>query len=134
MWGATVVICVSAGGGIEHASYHREVHIAVEKRRRVTISHKAGALVVRIARNNDRPLYMILLAAFTAGFLIFAWVFGRGLTRITSATDVLYLLPFIAFILVWYTLGLRLGLWRAFGVEEIRISNGMFQWTRTALR
>jgi hypothetical protein len=36
--------------------------------------------------------------------------------------------------LLWYTLALRLGVWRLFGVEEIVVRGGEFHWTRTALR
>ena len=34
---------------------------------------------------------------------------------------------------MWYSLALRIAGWRAFGVEQIEIENGVFSWTRTAL-
>jgi hypothetical protein len=47
--------------------------------------------------------------------------------------DSLYVLPFLAFILLWYIIGLRLTVWGAFGVEQIVVEGGLFRWTRTAL-
>ena len=37
----------------------------------------------------------------------------------------LYLLPFLAFILLWYVVGLRVTVWRVFGVEEIVVDRGI---------
>jgi len=69
---------------------------------------------------------------FTAVFLFLCFIFLKGLSRIHSATESLYFLPFIAFIVVWYGLALRGGLWRGFGVEELVIEKGRLRWERTA--
>jgi hypothetical protein len=34
---------------------------------------------------------------------------------------------------VWYSIGLRIAVWRAFGVEQITVEGGVLSWTRTAL-
>lgn len=100
--------------------------------RRVSISHRDGNLVISIQRNNYWLLYIMLLLFFTGVFLVFFATFLRGLLRIRSAIEILYVLPFFAFILLWYTMAVRIGLWRAFGVEEIVIEHGHFQWCRAA--
>ncbi len=46
-------------------------------RRRVSVSHKHGGLVVRIVRHNDRTTYILLLLAFTAGFVFFSYVLSH---------------------------------------------------------
>jgi|HubBroStandDraft_1064217.scaffolds.fasta_scaffold49829_2 hypothetical protein len=102
-------------------------------RRRVSVSHKHGALVVSIARQNDRTTYILMLLAFTAGFMFFCYVFISPFFRLPFSRDMLYLLPFLAFIVLWYVIGLRIGVWRAFGVEEIVVGGGTLCWTRTAL-
>ena len=103
-------------------------------RRRVSLSYKhQNALVVQIARHNDRTTYLILLAAFTAAFMYMSYVFISPLFRRPFSTNAFYVLPFIALILLWYVMGLRLAVWRAFGVEHIVVENGVLRWTRTAL-
>jgi hypothetical protein len=102
-------------------------------RRRVSISHKHGTLLVRIERHNDRGLYIGLLLAFTVVFALFCSVFIPPLFRIGFSIQVLYILPMIGFLILWYLIGLRLGVWRAFGVEEMSINGGVVHWSRTAL-
>jgi hypothetical protein len=74
-----------------------------------------------------------MLLAFTAGFLLLMYIFVHPFVRGAAPKDFLYVLPFFGFILVWYAIGLRFTLWRAFGVELIVIENGLLHWTRTAL-
>ena len=100
--------------------------------RRLSISHQDGSLVISIQRNNQWALYILLLAFFTGIFVTFCLVFFKAFFRIHSAVGALYLLPFVLFIMVWYAMAIRLGLWRAFGVEEIVIKHGKLQWKRTA--
>jgi hypothetical protein len=102
-------------------------------RRRVFVDDKHGAMTVKIERHNDRTLNILGLTAFTVVFLFFCNIFARPLLRRISLTDFLYVLPFMLFILVWFVIGLRLSLWRAFGVENIVIEGGVLHWTRTAL-
>jgi hypothetical protein len=102
-------------------------------RRRVSITHKDGSLVVRIARHNDRPLYIVMLLAFTAAFLYFCYFFTSPFFRRPLSADWLYVLLFLAFVLLWYFVGLRVAGWRAFGVEEIVVHEDTLRWTRIAL-
>jgi hypothetical protein len=102
-------------------------------RRRVSVSHKHGGLVVRIARHNDRITYILLLLAFTAGFVFFSYTLVSPLFRRPFLVDALYVLPFLAFVVVWYIIGLRIAIWREFGVEQITVEGGVLYWTRTAL-
>jgi len=102
-------------------------------RRRLFINHKHGALAVRIDPTNDRTLYIGMLVVFTAGFLVFMYIFIHPFFRGASAKNFLYVLPFLGFILMWYAIGLRITLWRAFGVELIVVEDGLLHWTRTAL-
>ena len=77
--------------------------------------------------------YVVMLLGFTAGLIFFCSFLIPQLFRHPSLLDALYLLPFFAFIAVWYVAGLRIGVWRAFGVEQIVIEGGVLCWTRTAL-
>lgn len=88
---------------------------------------------MRIARHNDRTTAILGILAFTAGFMWFCYVLVRPLFRHPFSRDVLYILPFLGFIVVWYVIGLRLAVWRAFGVEQIVVEGGALCWTRTAL-
>jgi hypothetical protein len=100
--------------------------------RRVSILHQGHVLVVHIARHNDWKSNLFRLFFFTAAFLFFCSIFLRGIFRVNSAVEILHLLPFIVFIIIWYLLALRIGLWRAFGVEDLTIDNGKLHWQRTA--
>src|SRR5215472_18965575 len=102
-------------------------------RRRVSVSKKHGALVAHIARHNDRAIALLMLAACTVVFLFFCYPLVPTLLRRPFSRDVLYALPFLAFVLVWYLIALRLSVWRAFGIEEIVVDGGVLYWTRTAL-
>jgi hypothetical protein len=101
-------------------------------RRRVSIRKRDGAVVIRIERHHQWKSYILLLACFTAAFLFFFTVFARALFYVHSAVQRLYVLPFMAFILTWYLLALRIGLWRGFGVEILTIHGGHLHWERTA--
>jgi hypothetical protein len=101
-------------------------------RRRVSITHKQGALVVHIARHNQRPLYIAMVLGFTVAFLYFFYLFTTPFRRPLSG-NWLYMLPFLAFVLIWYFVAMRVAGWRAFGVEEIMIEDETLCWTRTAL-
>lgn len=43
------------------------------------------------------------------------------------------MLPFLAFVLLWYCVGLRVAGWRAFGAEEIVVDRDTLYWSRAAL-
>jgi hypothetical protein len=74
-----------------------------------------------------------MLLAVTAAFAFFLYIFIRPFFRGAAVKDFLYVLPFLVFIFVWYIIGLRLTVWRAFGVEQIVVEGGLLRWTRTAL-
>ena len=101
-------------------------------RRRVSITHKNGAVVVNIARHNQRLLYIVMVLAFTVAFLYFFYLFASPFFRRPFSKDWLYMLPFLAFFLFWYFVAMRVAGWRAFGVEEIVIDGDTLCWTRTA--
>ena len=71
---------------------------------------------------------------FTAGFAFFLYVFVSPLFRRSFSRDAIYVVPFLAFVVVWYIIGLRITIWRAFGVEQITVEGGVLYWTRTAFR
>jgi hypothetical protein len=102
-------------------------------RRRVSVSHKHGGLVVRIARHNHRASSIFVLIGFTAGFVFFLYIFISPLFRRSFSSDAVYILPFLAFVVMWYVVGIRGAIWRAFGVEQITVEGGVLYWTRTAL-
>lgn len=99
----------------------------------MSISHGHSHLVVSIARHNDRATYILLLLGFTSGFVFFCYFLLPPLFKHPFSTDVFYVLPFLAFVVLWYLGGLRIGMWRAFGIEHITIEAGVLHWTRTAL-
>lgn len=102
--------------------------------RRVSVSREQhGEVVVQIARHNEWLMHIFILAAFTAGFLFFMWIFISPFFRNTLSSQELVLLAPIGFIFLWYYIAVRIGMWRGFGVEQIIIGNRMFSWTRTAL-
>jgi len=94
---------------------------------------KRGILFAQISRHNDWLMYIFMLAGSTAGFLWFAYIFVSPFFRKPLSSQDLVLLPCIAFTLLWYLLAVRIGMWRAFGIEQITIENGVFIWKRTAL-
>jgi hypothetical protein len=103
------------------------------RRRRVFINHKHGALTVRIERHNDRTLYIFMLTAITTAFVFFMYMFVHPFFHGAGVKDLLLFSPFIAFILAWYLIGLRVAVWRAFGVEQVMVKGGFLHWTRRAL-
>jgi hypothetical protein len=102
-------------------------------RRRVSIIHRHGSLIVHIARHNDRTLYIVMLLASTAAFLYFCYLFTSPFFRRPFPADWLYMLAVLAFVFLWYFIGLGVAGWRAFGVEEIVVHGDTLCWTRTAL-
>jgi len=103
-------------------------------RRRVSVEHKGhGSLAITIALHNNWTTYVIMLVAFTAGFIVMGYLFVSPFFRQPLGTDSLYLFLPIAFIVVSYLIGIRVSVWRAFGVEQLVIEKGAFRWTRTAI-
>lgn len=101
---------------------------------RVTISHAHGALRVHIAVHNqavtNRLLLLIFSAAFIGclGFFVVDPLLIHGFSR-----DSLLVLPFLAFLIIWFILAVRSFGWRAFGTEEILVDRNVLEWRRTAI-
>jgi hypothetical protein len=88
---------------------------------------------VRIDSHNDRLLYIGMLLVFTAAFLYFCYLFVSPFFRRPLPANWFYVLPFLAFVFLWYFVGLRVAGWRVFGVEEIVVNGNTLRWTRAAL-
>jgi hypothetical protein len=101
-------------------------------RRRVFISHRDDHLTITIQRNNDLFLNITIFTGFTIGFGYMCTIFIPAFFRVRSLTEWLALLPFAGFVVLWYTIGYRIFLWRSFGVEEVVISQGILHWRRKA--
>jgi hypothetical protein len=97
------------------------------------LKQRHGGLVIEIARHIDWLTYLMMLAAFTSAFLFMTYIFVAPFFRQPFDSKTLVLLTPIAFIVTWYVIALRVGIWRAFGVERIVLENGLQHWTRTAL-
>ena len=107
--------------------------LSVNNSRRLSISRRHHALAVSIGRNSNWTTYVFMLILFTCVLGWFFTLFVRGLFRTPSSSNILYALPFLAFIVLWYAVGLRIALWRSFGVEEVVVENNVLRWTRKAL-
>ena len=105
-----------------------------DPRRRVSVQQgDRDTLVVEIARHKNWLMSIFGLAWFTAFFSVFEFEFIAPFFREPLSSQNLVLFPVIAFIALVYFLGARVAMWRAFGVEQILIENGVFSWTRKAL-
>jgi hypothetical protein len=102
-------------------------------RRRLSTRSDHGAFWALIARNHNRSTYILMLVLFTFIFTWFMALFVRGLFKSPFSSDTFYVLPVLAFIFLWYAVGIRIALWRSFGVEELLIEGGVMRWTRKAL-
>jgi hypothetical protein len=102
-------------------------------RKRVHINRKNGGLSVRIERQNSRGLYFWIMCLSTVMFGFFCnMLWGASLRNPHGGLYVV--LPMSALGLACYALALAIGVWGAFGVEEISIEAGSIRWTRTALK
>ena len=102
-------------------------------RRRVHIAHKGGGLSVRIDRQNATGLYFWMICLCTVAFGLFCNMLWGASMR--HPHDVLYAtLPMFVLGLTCYILACAIGIWGAFGVEEISTQAGSLRWTRTALK
>ena len=103
-------------------------------RRRVSFGHThSGALSISIARHNAWRFYIFFGVVVLAVFHFALGFLSRPLFLQPLSSGDLSLLPLFAFILVWFLVGVRISLWRAFGVEVLSIEHGKLLWTRTAL-
>lgn len=102
-------------------------------RRRVSVSHEHGQLVIRIQRRNERTtaILNLILALFLLGFT--GWTFLPSLFRMRSFIDLLYWLPFPALFAAVCIGMLRLSLIAAFGVEEVVVGHERLVWAQRAI-
>ena len=102
-------------------------------RKRVHINRKSGRLSVRIERQNSRGLYFWIMCLSTVMFGWFCNMLWSASLR--NPHDGQYaVLPVFGLGLACYVLAIAVGVWGAFGVEEISIDAGSLRWTRTALK
>jgi len=102
-------------------------------RRRVHIKHGVNRLTVRIERQNSRVLYFWLMCLSTMAFGVFCDMMWGPLLRYRR--EAIYtVLPVFALGAACYAIALAMGIWGAFGVEEVLIESGSLQWKRTALK
>lgn len=102
-------------------------------RRRAQTNRKSGRLSVRVERQNSRGVYSWMMCLGTVMFGFFCNMLWDASLR--NPHEGLYLvLPMFVLGLMGYVLALAIGVWGAFGVEEISIEAGSLRWTRTALK
>ena len=114
-----------------HAAYPM-FHPHKYLQRRLSVQHQHDNLVIHIARHNDSAKYTFGLVIITATFVFFCNIFFAPLFHGKSLRDLVYALPFLLFIFIWYFIGLRITVWRAFGVEEVIVKGEVLNWKRTA--
>lgn len=102
-------------------------------RHRLSIRWNDGALSATISPNNNRATYVLMLVMFTCIFAWFLTLFARPLFKSPFSADKLYLIPFLAFVLLWYVIGVHIATWRLFGVEEVVVEHGVMRCTRRTL-
>ena len=102
-------------------------------RKRVHITQKGGSLSVYIERQNSRMLYFWIMCLCTVGFGLFCNMVWGAFIR--HPRDTLFaVLPVFVLGLTGYGLALAIGVWGAFGVEEISTQAGSLRLTRRALK
>lgn len=102
-------------------------------RRRVHIKHAVNRLIVRIERHNSRVLYFWIMCLTTMVFGLFCDMMWGALLRYRQ--EAIYtVLPVFVLGAACYAIALAMGIWGAFGVEEVLIESGLLQWKRTALK
>lgn len=102
-------------------------------RRRVHIKRGGNRLTIRIERQNSRVLYVWLMCFGTVVFGLFCDMMWDALLR--NRHDAIYtVLPVFALGVACYAIALAMGIWGAFGVEEVLIESGSLRWKRAALK
>ena len=100
-------------------------------RRRVSIRHLHGKCSVRIERQNSRGQYFWIMCLTTVVFFLLCDMIVDTLRR--HLDDLPYILPVLALGLICYIIAIAMGIWGAFGVEEVVVEADTLRWTRTAL-
>jgi hypothetical protein len=94
---------------------------------------KNGMLVINIDAVSDWGFHAVALVIITGAFLFGCWIFGAGLLRVKTPAGALSFLPFVSFLLLWYTLFSR-GLLKSLCSVELSAGNGIFRWSWRILR
>jgi hypothetical protein len=100
--------------------------------RRVFVTRTHSELTIAIRRHNDHLSELLGTVCSTAVFAMFLLVALSSRPQVGESTHPLRFLILAPFVLV-YSFFTGIGLWRAFGTEEIIVRNGTFHWTRKAL-
>ena len=90
-------------------------------------------LVINIDAVSEWGFHAVALVIITGAFLFGCWIFGVGLFRVKTPVEALSLLPFVSFLLLWYTLFSR-GLLERLCSVELAASDGIFRWSWRILR
>ncbi len=88
---------------------------------------------MHIAVHNQATTNRFVLMFFSAGFIWFLAIFVKPLLVHGFSRDSLVILPFLAFLILWFILGVRIFGWRAFGTEDIFVDHNVMEWRRTAI-
>jgi hypothetical protein len=94
---------------------------------------KNGFLVIKIGAVTDWGFHAVALVIITGAFGFGCWVFGAGLFRVQTPREALAFLPFVSFLLLWYTIFSR-GLLERLSSVELAAGDGIFRWSWRILR
>jgi len=104
----------------------------VHGRRRLHLNQRGNRLSVHIDRQSARWSYFWLMILSTVAFGDFcAMIFGAAVKQPHYAVYVTF--PMFALGLTCYLVAFAMGVWGAFGTEEISVHAGSLVWTRKAL-
>lgn len=106
--------------------------LSLSRARRVSISQNNDQTIIKIQRRKEVRSFWVLVV-FTAAFVFVQAQLVPAFFKLNSVREFLYLLPIPLFVCLWYFLPLWMGIWMAFGVEEIVIEAGVMHWEEKAL-
>jgi hypothetical protein len=98
-------------------------------RRTVTITHEHGNLQIRIAESKRWNGYTIRSLAVLTVFLFFVAEFVAPLRHMRWSMTTFYVSLFLAPFLATYLYVLWTFLWKAFGIEEVLVKDGVMRWS-----
>jgi hypothetical protein len=89
--------------------------------------HKNGSLLIKIDAVSNWGFYAAGLMIVSGVFVFGLWIFVPALLKVRTLTEALYCLIPVTFLLLWFTIGLRIILERLCSVE-LSVGRGMFRW------
>jgi len=87
---------------------------------------KNGSLFIKIDAISNRGFYAVFLMIVSGMFVYGLWMFAPLLSKVRTLTEALYCLLPIAFLLLWFTVGLRIILERLCSLE-LSVGRGIFR-------